>query len=107
VPGAVVAPTRVHAQHILRAHIVDEMEMPRPARVQVDRVVAAAVPPHDEGYETSDSNESLAMETAIDELTIAFTNFLRIANRRQRRHGGQGNAGVQAMNIVRDLQFEE
>jgi len=105
-PLAVANPTRVHAQRVLRAHVVDEMEVARPARVQVDRIVAAVIPPHDEGYETGDSNKSLAMEAAIDELTIAFTNFLRIANRRQRRHGGQGDAGVQAMNIVRDLQFE-
>jgi len=106
-PEAVVVPTHVHAQRILRAHVINEMEMPCPARVQVDRVVAAAAPPRNEGYETGNSNKSLAMEAAINELTIAFTNFLCIANRHQRRHGRQGDAGFQAMNIVRDLQLKE
>ncbi len=105
----VVSPVRVRAARTLRTHnIVDEMNNPRPARVQIDQVVAAVDPRHDEGYETGDSKESLAMEAAIDNLTVAFTDFLRIANRRQRRHGNnrESNAEVQAMNIVRDLQFE-
>jgi len=85
-----------------------KMNIQRPARVQIDRVVTVVEPRHDEGYETRDSNESLAMEATIDNLMAAFTDFLRIANQCQRRHGHNrnSNAGVQAMNIVHDLQFE-
>jgi len=84
--------------------------MPCPACIQIDQVVAAVVHPPDDGYETGDSNESLAMEAAIDELTVTFTNFLHIANRHQCRHnqgaGWVSETGVQAMNIVHDLQFK-
>jgi len=55
--------------------------------VQIDCVVAAVIPPHDEGYETGDSNKSLVMEAAIYELMNTFTNFQCIANRHQHRHG--------------------
>jgi len=87
---------------------MDEMNIPLPTCIQIDQVVATVDPWHDEGYETGDSNESLTMEAAIDNLMVAFTDFLRIANRHQRRHGHNhdSNAGVQAMNIVRDLQFK-
>jgi len=68
--------------------------------------VAAAVPPHEDGYETEDLNKSLVMDAAIDKLTIAFTNFLCIAKQCQHRHGQNGETGVQAINIVHDLQFE-
>jgi len=108
-PHRVVSPVRVRAARTLRTHnIVDKMNIPCPTRIQIDQVVATVDPQHDEGYETGDSNKSLAMEAAIDILTVAFTDFLPIANRRQCRHGHNrdSNDGVQAMNIVHDLQFK-
>jgi len=108
-PPQAVSPVRVHTARMLRTHnIVDRMNILRPACTQVDQVVAMVVPPAKDGYETGDSNESIALEAAIDDLVVAFSYFLRIANQCQHRHG-QGNAGtgVQAtMNIIHDLQFD-
>jgi len=79
------------------------MNMPCPACIQVDEVVAAVVPLCDDGYETGDSNELLAMEAAINKLMIMFMNFLHIANQHQHRHDQNGETRLQAMNIVYDL----